>query len=531
MAAAAHLLVTLTLDGQTVRVATDSVDVTHAGAGRVYAYGAGVGDVTAASALSLLSDSAPASMALEVVLPVDLAALAAAGVQVSGSPVEVAIWTEGADYDDRIVLAVGVVTGAEWGELGEPMRCSVEAPELVSAAEYPTALLQVNATTWDTVLDLDPVDLGQYYPVVFGQPGVTSGGWVTAGQIVWFAYGTSGTDFVAVLAGHYANQNYVILSSDDYVGGAQFAVWQTRDGRGQAVSVIAKYANYPTNTLNTVVDGRGETVVGILLNAWTDPVIGAPKTVWMSWVSPLDTDTGGLSPAAGDVIAHVLTRAGLTVDWGAFGSAAAQLSAYRLDCVIDTPTPCLQWLREAVYPLLPVSVVSGPGGEAPVVWRYDATEADATVRLDADADPTICRAGSIREDESEIANAFTISYSLSVRTGSYTESLTRDASTCRYCYASEARYGRVERRIETAVVYDTATAGRVLAWMARAYTGPRWRVSYLVPSGYGVRRGDVVTVRDSAVSLDRVALVTEVQVDGSGIDGVELLLLSGFGDG
>lgn len=530
--ATAHLLVTLTLDGQTIRVATDSVDVTHARTGRVYAYSAGVGDVTSSAALSLLSDSAPASLPVEVVLPVDLAALAAVGVQVGGSPVEVAIWQEGDDYDRRIVLAFGVVTGAEWGEEGEPLRFSVEAPATVDGAEYPSALLQVNATTWDTVLDLDPSDLGQYYPVVFGQPGRRSdGSWVTAGQIVWFAYPTSGTDFVAIVAGNAANQNYVMLSSDDDVAGAQFAVWQTRDGRAQPVSVIARKANYPTNSLNTYTDTRGETVYGPQFFAWANPVMDAPKTVWMSWISPFANDTGGLSPLAGDVISHVLTMAGVSVDYGGFGSAARLLAGYRLDCVIDTPIQCLQWLRDAVYPLLPVSVVTGGSGDYLVVWQYSATASDAEVVLDADADPRISRAGAIKEDESEIANSFAISYSRSVRTGSYTEILTRDATTCRYCAASEARYGRVERRVETALVYDTPTAGRVLAWMARAYTGPRVRVSYLVPDSYRVQRGAVIVIRDSLVSIDRVALVTDVQVDGSGVDGVELLMVAGYGDG
>jgi len=523
----AHLLLTIHVDGQVVRVATDAIDVSDASTGRVYPYSAGIGDLTVTSALSFLATSGPLSVPVEAILPVDVAALVAAGVVLDGSAAELALWTEGDDYGQRIVLASATVTGAEWGELGEPVRFSIERAEVTNVRAIPTAQEQVNGTTWATVLDMDPADLGQYYPLVFGRPGyLNDGTWITAGQIVWFAYGTSGTDFVAVVAGHASNQNYVRLSSDDAVSGAQFAVWQTVDGRGQAVSVIAKYANYPISPpLNTYVDARGETIAGILLNAWTNPVIGAPKTVWMSWISPFADDTGGLSPLAGDVIRYVLQRAGVPVDHGRFEAAARLLTGYRCDCVIDTPTPCLEWLRSSVYPLLPLSVESGPAGDYPVVWRYDLGDADVTAVVDADADPAISRASAVKTDSSQVANAFAIEYGYSVRTGSYTETVTRDASTCRYCAASERRWGRIERRTQTVIVYDSATAAAILAWQARAYTSPRLSVSYLVPSTYGLQRGQVVRLTDSLVSLDGVICQVEnVQVDGTGIDGVTFRL-------
>lgn len=522
-----HLLLTLHLDGQVVRVATDDVDVTDAARGRVYHYRSGISDMTVSSALSFIAASGPLSVPVEAVLPVDVAAVVAAGVSLDGSVAEVALWTEGDDYGSRIILASATVSGAEWGEYGEPVRFSIERPATTSTNVIPTAVQQVNATTWETVLDLDPSDLGQFYPHVFGQAGVTGAGtWVTAGQIVWFAYGTSGTDFVAVVAGHASNQNYVMLSSDDAVAGAQFAVWQTVDGRGQAVSVIAKYANYPISPpLNTYVDARGETIAGILLNAWSNPTIGAPKAVWMSWISPLADDTGGLSPLAGDVIRYVLQRAGVPVDYGRFEAAARLLAGYRFDCVIDTPTPCLEWLRTAVYPLIPVSVVSGPSGDYPVVWRYDTTPADSTVDVDADRDPAISRASALKADSSAIVNAFTIQYQYSVRTGSYTATATRDSSTCPYCAASERKWGRVEKVIETVIVYDAATASSILAWMARAYTVARLTVSYVVPSTYRLTRGQVVTLTDSLVSLSAVLCqVEDVQVDGTGMDGVTFRL-------
>ena len=80
--------------------------------------------------------------------------------------------------------------------------------------------------------------------------------------------------------------------------------------------------------------------------------------------------------------------------------------------------------------------------------------------------------------------------------------------------------------MQTVVVYDSPTAAAILGWMARAYTGVRRSVSYLVPSTYALTRGQVVTLTDSLVSLSAVVcLVSDVQVDGTGIDGVELLMI------
>jgi hypothetical protein len=63
--------------------------------------------------------------------------------------------------------------------------------------------------------------------------------------------------------------------------------------------------------------------------------------------------------------------------------------------------------------------------------------------------------------------------------------------------------------------------------MARAYAGARRRVAYVVPSSYALHLGDIVRLTDSRISLsDVLALVVELQIDGTGTDGVEFLLIS-----
>lgn len=527
-----HLLIEITFGGRAIRIADDDIDIYDAATLQWLHFAPGIDSLPVASALNFLASSPTAlSVPVECYLPIDVAAEDAAGHHLAGCAATISLWADGDDYADRLVLATGVIVDPEWGEDGEAVTFSISRPVTTSTALALPSAHRVDGVTFpDFITEIDPTDLGIAYPRVYGKPGwISATKWVTGSQLVWFAYGSPReATFVAMIAGHACNMNYVQLNGDGFVGGVQFAVWQTTDGRGQQISVIAKRANYPLTTLNTFVDSRGQTIAGILLNTFTNPSIDNPKAVFVGWASPLSTDTGGLSPVAGDVIVDLLRLAGVAVDYARFQAAAPLLTAFRFDCVIDDPeAKALSWLQSSVYPLLPVSIESGPDGDYPIVWRYDATASDSTAHLDADTDPMISRAGRIKDDASDLANAVSLQYRYSLRTGSYTETVTRDASTCPYCAASERRYGRIEKAITTVVIYDEATAHAILAWMARAYTSPTRRIPYLVPRSYGLAKGQIVTLTDARVSYaSRLCLVSDVQIDGSGIDGVELLFIA-----
>lgn len=535
----AHLLLEITFAGTVLRIADAAVDVYDADTATWLHYTAGIDSLTVSSAMNFLA-SAPSSVSVpvECYLPIDLAAEDAAGRMFARSPATISLWTDGDDYADRDVLASGVVTKPEWGESGESVTFSIERPANESTTPSIPATQQVDGVTWpDFITAIDATDLGIPYPRVYGRPGwISPSSWITGSQLAWFAYSTPGAalshppvgaDFVAVIAGHRLNMSYVMINSDAVPAGLQFAVYHTRDSRGQEVAVISKWANYPTNDANTVVDGLGNTINGIMVAGTpANPTVGAPVAAFVGWTSPISTDTGGLSPLAGDVIMDQLRIAGAPVDYARFQAAAALLRGYRFDCVIDGKDAAMAWLRSNIYPLLPVSIESGPDGDYPIVWRYDATPSDVEVHLNADTDPLISRAGKDKDDDSEIANAFSLQYRYSLRTGSYTETVTRDASTCPYCAASERRYGRIEKVIKTANVCDEATANAILAWQARAYTSPKRRIPYLVPRSYGLVKGQVIDLTDSRTSYAaRICLVADPQIDGSGIDGVELLYI------
>jgi hypothetical protein len=306
---------------------------------------------------------------------------------------------------------------------------------------------------------------------------------------------------------------------------------------------VTWYFDYPNNTNVQGTDADSEYVYGFgstlpdvagIVGATKD----APVKIYCTFHDVVDPSRGGLSPKAGDVILDMLQIAGMDVDYGRIKAAAGLLAQFRFDCVVSARVKPLEWLQAQILPLLPVSVDRSGDGASLIVWRYDATPEDATAVLDADTDTMIERATSISVDSGDIINRWTMNYAYSVRTGQYCEVATRGNDTVTsdgvttlgdqdaYCLASQARYGVIEKTIESVCVYDDATAGAILAWMARAYAFPRRTVGYVVPSSYQLHKGQIVRLTDSLVSIaDQLAIVAELQIDGTGTDAVSLLMI------
>ena len=544
----AYLIVSVTYAGTVIRLSTADIDITDAAEGATYSYYPGIGEMTVSTAMEFLQSSAGAlSVPVQAVFPVSVAQLHAQGHQLARSPVEVAIWTEGTDYAARIVLARGTVSDPEWGEPSEPVAFSVEDAAKTSTVEVPGMTEQVDGYTWPSkVLYLATQELGIAYPRVYGHPGASSTSmttWVSGTQGLYVSYQSTSFELCVIVAGHAVSTPYIWLSTDQTTTARQFKVERYIDSRGQAVSGVPYFPN-PLDNLNTeYTDADGQYVYGFgstlaAVSGITSATADTPIPLFCTWKDYVDASRGGLSPKASDVILDMLQLAGMAVDYGRMKAAAGLLSAFRFDCVVSARVKPLDWLQAQILPLLPVSVDRSGDGASLIVWRYDATPEDATAVLDADSDSMIERATNISADSSDIINRWTMNYAYSVRTGQYCEVATRGNQTVTadgtttlgdqdaYCIASQARYGVVEKTIESVCVYDDATAGAILAWMARAYAFPRRTVGYVVPSSYQLYKGQIVRLTDSRVSIaDQLAIVAELQIDGTGTDAVRLLMI------
>jgi len=181
----------------------------------------------------------------------------------------------------------------------------------------------------------------------------------------------------------------------------------------------------------------------------------------------------------------------------------------------------------------------------PIVWRFDATSADAVAHLDAGTDPSIERASRIIFDASTIANDFVLKYALSLRTGQYYRTLRLgagpydpdddDQHVSLHCQQSQRRFRYadgsprvVSEELESVCIYDDATAAAVLSWKARAYALGQRFIDYVVPeSEWGwMERGAVLLLTDPELHIsDQVCVVVEVQIDDSATMGIKLLIL------
>lgn len=568
-----YWLLTLEWGGLTLRLADDQVDIQTAG-GDWLQYDAGLDGVELSEAMDDMGDAiGQLSVPLEFLLPVgtDLAARIARGDDLSSARGELARWAEGTTYEARRVVLVGRLSDPEYGGDDEPVSTSLEEVLYEDQAVIPGASAQVSSSTWAHIDTLNDAWPGSVYPTIIGKPGVVStdigsAGWVPGSPGVWAYYDNTfvvasagsypamNTDIILVVAGHHVQATRVMINNDTDTVGQRFPVLNGFDLLGQPVAFVPWYAQSLTagadpfefSSANDYYDQGTDpdsVVYYGLGSVDIDDSFSAPEQ-FPQYVGWLDAVTGGgglalggkLIREAGDVLEYLLGLSTLAVDRGRLAAAKPLLSRYLLDGCISARVSPWTVLRDDILPLLPVSLVSGPDGLYPIVWRWDARPEDAAHTLDADTDPAVERVGRIRYDSSDRANRLSLKYAYSYRRGVHAGSLTFGADGDEgavehpLCTWSRARTGReLAREMESVWVYDTSTAYAVLEWQAYAYCLPTRLVDFAIPEAdyIHIDRGDVVRVTDSTVALDdAVALVREVRTTGSAMLEVTLQLLS-----
>lgn len=565
-----YWLLDIAWGGRVLRLSTTDLAVQDAQTGRTLHYAGALDEVQFSDGLELLEDnSGQTSLPVECVLPLDAAAMRAAGHRLEWARAELSRWIAGSDYGERRVMMVGQVKDPAIAADGEPSAFSIEDNYFDDAALIPASTARVDGTTWSTVDSLLTEELGLFYPLIFGYPGQTpkapnNGAWVTGSQGVWVDHtdtdggGGSRLGLRLVIAGHPVKATRVILNTDASPDGFRFAVLQGQDDRGQAVSYVDAWADAAaTNHQVAGGDADGEDAYGLGSATITSDFQPTPTQfvpVFVAWYVPVESGAvsgGMIGPSgdvvreAGDVLEVMLSYTSLPVDRGRLAAAKPLLRRFLVDCVIDEQVQPWAWVQSNLLPLLPISITSGPDGIYPVVLRYDATVADAVCTLNVDADPRICRAGRIVTDSSKIKNDITLEYAYSVRTDNYIARVRAhggsydrhdpDAHPNYHCRLSQQRYKNrdgtpyiAEQKLQSVCVYDPGTAEAIVAWQARAYALAQERIDYLVPEAAfdWLQRGSPVQIIDSEMGLRRVALIEDIQTDDSGQLALRLLLLT-----
>lgn len=497
-----HWLVEVIFAGQTIRVADDHLDVVTEDGESLHFDGALLDPVEVTS-----SDEGQAGAAVRCLWPDDIALLTARGHDLAGCDATISLWAEGTTYEERRTVLSGRVSDPEWGADGEPVAFSVEMGIGEDACLVPDPSLVLDTTAWPDVAS-DAV--GVVMPLIIGQPG-NLGATAVPGSRAYPVVQTVGAQKL-LIAGHAVDATSVLVyaTRGEETLTAVCSVTEEQDGLGRTVATVDISAE-----VATFADGVTE---------FRD----ATNTFYISWGSAGGGAGGGIVDyrydgglrRAGRVIEYLLGRSSVEWDRGKTASARAFLDQFLIDTVIEEPVSPVEWITANLLPILPISLVVGPSGLYPLVWRYGATAADAVRHLDVDATPDAERIGPISASTSDVANKLDLRYGLNIQTGDMARhalvSAERDASDSATsevlsCRISRARYGERVYGAESHVVSDPATAGKVVAWWAQARCYPVRTLVYAWPQADAgtLTIGDVVTLTDDEIYLDEQVCLVE----------------------
>ena len=424
-----YWLLDLTYAGTTFRLSTCRLDV-PSDDGDLH-YVAGISEVTLSAALDMLGESGePQSVPLDVLMPVDVALLSAAGHDLALALGELSRWVEGDAWEDRKVVLSGRVSDPEYGSKDLPIRFSLEDLVFDDAALVPEATAVVNKLTTDiNTTFLSGEDLEIPYPTIIGHPGqVRSGERVTGSMAPWLMKATY--HHRAVLAGHRVQCGFVRVNNDGTVTTQVFQVNHTIDRLGREIAVLLEENGVGAGT--TPVTGTsyypGLDSTGV--PSTFQPATEESAPLFVVWEDPDDLTLGGLVGeagvlvrGAGDVIEYLLRQSTRRIDFGRLRAVKSRLNGFKLDFALSERVSPWDFVRDHILPLLPVTVHAGAAGLYLVVFDYAATAEEAVVSLDEDTNPAVEFGDYIRADSRHIANQFSISYAHSSRVSSYTEKL------------------------------------------------------------------------------------------------------------
>lgn len=510
--------------GGVLRVATDTVSATDS-AGLKYAFAPGLSSVVFRDEMPVPGAmGVPPSAVLEI-SGVDVAALMQDGHSLAAAVCELALWEEGATWEQRRVVLVGECRLPQYGEPDEPVRVSVVATVAPVAQRFnhrydPLALSlravdvtiagQLPDPSW-TVLDVNGDT--SYLPIVIGYPGHTVGVDGQARSVPGFQPSQSSGAFVFLTYGAIEATDVGIRSQSS----------------PPTNSFIAKTSITVTDTLRRIVTRVNWGVVTPPLWGVISPNIGNGK--------------GGILRIEGDKSARDLFDvlrllhflAAVPLDDGAMRAAEPYLRGYLIDTVLEEPVALMDWVSEELLAMLPLAAVPGPLGVRYLVHRPDCTAAEAVYTIDVDRNPDVVFVGPVEIDD-EVVGSVALRYAYDISINQPTATVTGIGPTDAYTAGTDVvRCADLRTPTapawthDSAVLYSRATAAIIVAQVAARLGQPRRLLKYLCPidAAEHLTLGAVVAIKHAALSLSsQPGQVVALEWSDDGLLGVEMLCYS-----
>lgn len=431
-------------------------------------------------------------------LGIDVAALIEEGHDLAGCVAELAQLADGDAWSNRRPFVRGRLVEPQYGAQGEGVQASIEQDVLTDESTI-DALVATRQEIADALVaagyTLAGINAGDdvTVPIVLGAPAGGESGSTRAVGVCTVLGASLYTAYT--LAAHAVQATTVTLINPE-------------DGTSVTVPVVSV----------TLASGA---VVSVALDdlaaaTWTQTL--SPAVSWGTGAGLVVEGVGAVS-TAGDFIAWLLSLTEAQVDHARLTLAREQLRAFAFATYIDESVSVAEYIREAVLDIVPVSMMVGPRGVYPLVWRWDATELDAVAYWDLTADLDIARESVVTyEDADRIANTVQFLYGWRPRAESYAfemwavgdpasrprglrfggaTSLSLNYWSDPVLARSTVRYGVRRDALESAIVHDDLTASRVLAWRSRRWALPSRVVEYSAPQTWAwVEPGDYIMVTD-----------------------------------
>tara|TARA_R110000822_G_scaffold74469_3_gene178877 strand:+ start:38 stop:1405 length:1368 start_codon:yes stop_codon:yes gene_type:complete len=410
-----------------------------------------------------------------LLFPVDVAALVNEGHDLSRATGQVLV--------DDVIIMSGMVSEPEYGRAGEPVSLTVSDDPYNDRGVFPAKVVPEQPATYN-----DNTDAGTTVPFVFGRPAL----WLDKNGDVQSRAGSP-----ARVRSRYGGDAWTLIVGDAPVDG--FTHVGIIDSKG-------KRERFPLD-----VTGAQCLIGGVASVIGLDEEDAPYYVDYQKWsTTPYALGRDGL---AGELIAFLLSKSTLTIDWGRLDAARGILNRFLLAGYFDSTASPWQLINDHLNPILPISWVSGGDGIYPITWDLNAAP---TAQINNEN-----RVSSVtyEGDAGDVINQLVFKYTRAAHNGTYRQQTTVQDDQ------SVAYYGLRSEVIKCDVCSDKETANRIArhilatrAWVHRA-------VTYEMENPPAV--GSIVSVTDDDLSLtNHDAIVRGVTYDNTNTARVDVLLIT-----
>lgn len=502
--------------GRTWRVGSGALSIISTALGRDLAIPAGLSGATAEMVAPWMG-RAPERRTGQFTLVVpglDVGAALAARYELDGQPAEVAIWREGDIWEERLVVLSGQVIDYEYGAPGDAIKITIQESIDLDRAQIPEMGASVSPATHPWAAG---GTTGLAYPWILGAPGSDG---TQASPVIFVRSILAGGDRdLLLVAGHPVSATSITIAD----GTTNDSVHYVRKADGTSVGVTSSIPVTESLRIQHIEDGLGRLVAVVdLADAVTiGNDVSLKYTAAWTGGSGLVSVSGESADGAGSILEALLAHSTLPVDRGALSTVRDRLDAWKIGAMVQAPLAPMAWAVQALLPLLPVAVLTGPSGWRVIPVLLQPTRRDCVGTLTAG--PACQRIGKAhREGQDEIANRLELRIAVDVVSGNTQRSAIVAADydgTTHPNLLTRLSFDLYRSRSwsdETVAVYDDVTAIRTVRWRSAAYAFPRTVIQYAVPQYQWLQPGDLVWLIDDKLSIERPVWVQRVLLTPGG---------------